>query len=87
MLFGGFESGSFSSVLSRIAAYNPHTDKWTSKGDLRTPRARAGVITVDDEFIIIGGVIYSGQRSSEKCRYNGEQLECVYQNPTEPDCE
>ena len=68
MLFGGFESGSFSSVLSRIAAYNPHTDEWTSKGDLLSSRARPGVIAVNDELIIFGGYIDNGQRSSEKCR-------------------
>ena len=82
MLFGGFNTSGWY-TLSRIAAYNPHTDEWTSKGHLLSPRARYGVISVVDEFIIIGGYT-SGQRSSEKCRYNGEQLECGYQNPTQP---
>ena len=80
-MFGGWNG---STRLSRIAAYDPSQDEWTSEGDLLTPRRNAGVISVaENSFIIIGGY-QIGQRSSEKCIYNGDQLVCSYQDPTEP---
>lgn len=98
MLFGG-DSGS--TTLSRIVAYRPDENKWTIEGDLFTPRYSHGVITVsssfnDDEdydgFLIIGGHLALGsnqENKSEKCQYsnNDDQLECAYQNPTQPKCE
>ena len=81
ILFGGSSDGS--SVLSRIAAYTPSTNEWTTEGYMQTPRNSHGVINVGDEYVIIGG-IYDVASSSEKCRYVGNQLECTHQNPTEP---
>ena len=73
--------------MSRIAAYDPTSDEWSSEGQLLTPRAYSGVIPVDDSsFIIMGGYMnINDQWSSEKCEYNNEQLECSYQEPTLPD--
>ena len=93
MLFGG--SGSSETYLSRIAAYMPDTDEWTTEGYLLTPRRYAGVITVsDDEFLISGGHMRCSyntedntcfyQQSSEKCSYDEAELTCSYQNPTSP---
>merc|ERR1712106_511326 len=79
MLFGGAGS----SRLSRIAAYTPSTNEWTTEGSMKTARNRHGVINVGNEYVVIGGWM-KGQQSSEKCRYAGDQLECTYQNPTEP---
>ena len=85
MLFGGQTGHTF---LSRIAAYDPRKDEWTTEGHLLSPRALHGVINVaDNSFIIMGGYNdFNDQQSSEKCQYNGDQLECSYQNPTEPYC-
>ena len=83
MVIGGSNE---STRLSRIAAYDPSTDEWTNKVDLLTPRDSAGVIPVtDSSFIIMGGYMNSDyQQSSEKCEYSRDQLECSYQEPTEP---
>ena len=81
MVFGG----NGSTLFSRIVAYNPSTDEWTTEGNLLTPRERPGVITVGDEFLIIGGDMNSSdEQSSEKCKYHSDLMECAYQNPTEP---
>ena len=69
-LFGGYNG---STRLSRIAAYDPTNDEWTSEGHLLTPRSSSGVITVDNSFIIVGGYM-SGQQSSEKKR---DTIECI----------
>ena len=80
IMFGGEND---SNLLTRITAYTPNTDQWTTEGYLLTPRSNAGVITVDnDSFLIIGGNMkLNYQVNSEKCVYNGDQLECTYQNP------
>merc|ERR1712106_93827 len=80
MLFGGWNG---STHLSRIAAYTPSTNEWTTEGSMKTARIRHGVINISNEYVVIGGYMY-GQHSSEKCRYVNDQLECTYQNPTEP---
>ena len=83
MVIGGRNGSTY---LSRIAAYDPSTDQWTNEGKLLTPRSNAGVIPVtDSSFIIMGGYSNSGdQIRSEKCEYNGDQLECTYQTPNQP---
>ena len=81
MVFGGSPDGS--SRLSRIAAYAPSTNEWTTDGNLKEGRFHHGVINVGDEYLVIGGWD-TGQRRSEKCHYTHDQLECTYQNPTEP---
>ena len=88
MVIGGRNGSTY---LSRIAAYDPSTDKWTNEGQLRSPRIVAGVLPVtDSSFIIMGGFEdsddnISDQIISEKCEYNNEQLECSYQEPTLPE--
>ena len=82
MLFGGFNGPS---RLSRIAAFTPSTNKWTTEGHMQTPRSSHGVINFGDEYLIIGGNM-DGKRKSENCSYLGDQLECTYQKPTEPRC-
>ena len=78
-VFGGQPS------LSRIASYSPATDIWTSRGNLLTPRYRAGVIWADGAFLVVGGYMSSSaKKSSEKCRFNGPEILCEYQNPVEP---
>ena len=88
MLVGGSDGSTY---YSRIAAYDPSNDKWSSEGQLLTPRDSPGVIPVaDSSLIIIGGYMYSDDRwSTEKCEYilyvdYGNQLECSYQEPTQP---
>ena len=55
-LFGG-DDQSTRGWSSRIAAYDPSTDEWTSEGNLLTPRHNAGIIAVADSFLIVGGFI------------------------------
>ena len=76
-LFGGKKRSS--SRLSRIAAYNPTTDQWFDKGQLLTARSSSGVIWDENGFLIVGGWIYYVK--SEKCLFNGDQLECSYYGP------
>ena len=84
-MFGGALGSSYTPT-TRIAAYTPSTDQWTTEGNLLTPRSSPGIITVDnDSFLIIGGYMEANyQVFSEKCVYNGNQFECAYQDPTEP---
>ena len=83
MFFGVFTSPSVGR-LSRIAAYRPSTNEWTSEGSIKTARQASGVINVGDEYVIIGGWMDTGNKRSEKCHYVGDQLKCNFQNPTEP---
>ena len=86
MMIGGANSNE-SNPVTRIATYTPSTDQWTTEGYLLTPRSSPGVITVDNHsFLIIGGFMKSNtQKISEKCEYNGNQLECAYQDPNQPE--
>ena len=56
--------------------------QWSPReGNLLTPRSGAGVITVGDELLIIGGnskLSEMREMISEKCRYKDNQLECEY---------
>ena len=87
VIFGGSNDNIIFNKLSRITAYTPHTDEWTTEGKLLSVRSHAGVITIDyDSFLIMGGGTSSSFQfsSSEKCVYIDDQLECTYQSPTEP---
>lgn len=80
--FGGWNG---SDHLSRIASFSPASNTWTDRGRLLTPRDSASVIWSQDAFLVVGGEM-NGKQSSEKCRFNGEKIECEYQNPTQPTC-
>ena len=41
---------------SEIAIYNPHTNKWSTVGHLRSPRARCSVVSFSGaSFLVVGG--------------------------------
>ena len=77
-------------TLSRIAAYSPQTDQWTTKGNLLTPRADHGVRIIPNGLLVIGGRMDShNEQMSEKCIYKDDTnstMNCTYQAPTEPRC-
>ena len=85
IIFGG-ELGY--STVSRIAAYNPQTDNWSTLGFLKTKRTYTSVIQMEDEFLIIGGLEMdeseSNSRRSERCRFDGAELVCHFQSPLMP---
>lgn len=70
--------------LDTIASYSATTDEWTMLGRLLTPREGAGVSVIQGGFLIFGGTPDEDQQPSEKCLFDGDQLECVHQNPTGP---
>ena len=80
--FGG--DNDYDNYLSRIASYSPSTNTWSDRGRLLTPRSYAGVIWSQDAFLVVGGGM-DDIKSSEKCMFNGDQIECEYQSPTKPD--
>ena len=85
LIFGGYD---YPTYFSRIGSYTPSTDMWKTEGYLRTPRFRAGVITVGESFLVVGGVMKPNyQERSEKCEYRYDQLECSYQitRPNQPE--
>ena len=84
VLFGGQTCGSPNCFVNTIASYSTKTDKWTMLGRLKTPRSQAGFSVIPGGFLILGGTPDKKQKPSEKCLFNGDQLECTHQNPTGP---
>lgn len=85
-LFGGWY-GSLG-YLSEISSFSPVANTWTQRGQLVTARANVGLVWTDNSFLIIGGFVnWFDNITSEKCNFNGDQLQCVNQQPTEPYCE
>ena len=79
IVFGGYNGYD---PLSRVAAYNPKTNKWKSLGNMNSARSVAAVIFKNDEYFIAGGSTVSGGNSTDKCQYrNDDELDCIHQNP------
>ena len=79
IVFGGYN---LYDPISRIAAYNPKTDKWRSLGDMSSARSSAAIILKNNEYLIAGGDYFSGSKSTDKCEHkNDEELNCIQQNP------
>lgn len=84
LMLGGWGG---SGRMSRIAHYNPVTDKWQRKGNLQNPRSTFGVTIIPGGLLIMGGESRNENHlRSEKCVYNGDKFECVYQTSTEATC-
>ena len=76
-------------ISNRIDVYSPTSDTWTTKGNLLTKRTHAGVHTIDNGFLVVGGFMNEAgadrvdKYRAEKCVYNGdndddEKFVCSY---------
>ena len=77
--FGGWDNTSLESTLDIIARLDSQTYVWTKVGELNTPRHKHNVVTVENEFLVIGGVGYD--MKSERCNYDDDQMICTEQWP------
>ena len=51
-------------------------------GNLKVARRGHGVIQVDNEFIVVGGVNgIKGDEPTESCKLNGESMTCTTREP------
>ena len=65
---------------STIARFDPIKNSWTKLGDLKEGRSGLGVIQVDNEFIVVGGLRY-GPVPTESCKLNGQSITCTTREP------
>ena len=67
---------------STIARFDPIENSWTKLGNLKVARSSHGVIQVDNEFIVVGGVNgFEGGEPTESCKLNGQSMTCTTMEP------
>ena len=68
--------------LSTIARFDPIENSWTKLGNLKVPRRGHGVIQVDNEFVVLGGIRYGHKdEPTESCKLNGQSITCSTREP------
>ena len=67
---------------STVARFDPTKNSWTKLGDLKFARSGLGVIQVDNEFIVVGGMRVGGvDEPTESCKLNGQSMTCTTREP------
>ena len=67
---------------STIARFDPIKDSWTRLGNLNVARRGHGVIQVDNEFVVVGGIRYGNKdEPTESCKLNGQSMTCTNRGP------
>ena len=81
IIFGGRGS------LSTIVQYDPTQDNWTKLGNLNFKRYTHRAIQVDNEFLVVGGILIDSMGSTdpmaptESCKLNGQSMKCITRDP------
>ena len=66
---------------STIARFDPIENSWTKLGNLNMTRSGHGVIQVNNEFIVVGGVDgFAGSELTESCKLNRTMI-CTKREP------
>ena len=79
---------------SEIVRFDPIEDIWTKLGDLKVPREGHGVILVDNEFVVVGGVrgnTHAHEKvlldePTESCKLTGDSMTCTMREPKLKKC-
>ena len=67
---------------STIARFDPIENSWTRLGKLEVSRSGHGVIQVDNEFIVVGGLRWGKEdEPAESCKLNGLSMTCTTREP------
>ena len=70
---------------SAIARFDPIKNSWTKLGNLKVARDQLGVIQIDNEFIVVGGVrdhkISKEDEPTESCKLDGQSMTCTTREP------
>ena len=68
---------------SAIARFDPIKNSWTKLGNLKVAREKLGVIQVDNEFIVVGGMRdgWFDLLPTESCKLNGQSMTCTTREP------
>ena len=84
IVFGGeiVKPGDVFDLTGQIASYNPINDKWTSLGQMKTPRKRHAIIATTDYILIVGGQMKLNNHSSERCVLSSNSITCTRQPPS-----
>ena len=74
---------------STIARFDPIENSWKKLGILKEKRHAHGVIQIDNEFIVVGGIVSPGDRfkDTESCKLNGQSMTCTTREPSLSDFE
>ena len=69
---------------STIARFDPIQNSWTKMGNLEVARRGHGVIQVENEFIVVGGVPGGDGYNvlTESCKLNGQSMTCTTREPS-----
>ena len=71
-------NGASGGPKSTIARFDPIENSWTKLGNLQVNRRGHGVIQVDNEFIVVGGL---GYKPTESCKLTGQSMTCTKRKP------
>ena len=83
IVFGGMyaQSNEFYAT-SVIAKFNPDSNTWSKLGNLKYTRNEFGMIQIGDEYLIVGG---QGDKKTETCRLENDEMICTEREPTMTD--
>ena len=65
-----------------VARFDPIKNSWIKLGNLKVARYGHGVIQVDNEFIVVGGIRDGDDNvPTESCKLNGQSMKCTTREP------